>query len=119
MYFYKIGLTGLVLVDAPGYGFAKGDQKDLVNWGKMILKYLEQSPYLYRTVCLVDGEHGFKETDFMIFDLLEKKNKPFMVCLTKCDKITGKQFENLLETTATKIKHYNFCSPIINASSTK
>lgn len=85
----------------------------------MILKYLEESPFLYRIVVLIDAEHGFKETDFMLFELLEKKNKPFMVCLTKCDKMPRKPLDKLFEESGEKLKQYQFCSPIINATSAK
>ena len=119
MFFYKLGASGLVLVDAPGYGFAKGDQKELVAWGKMITKYLDESRSLYRVVCLIDAEHGFKETDFMLFELLESKQKPFVVCLTKCDKIPNKPITELFEESIEKIKGFKFCSPIINVTSSK
>jgi len=119
LFFFKIGVSGLVLVDAPGYGYAKGDQKELLSWGKMIMKYMDQSKNLYRVVILIDAEHGFKETDFMLMDLLEGKNKPFMVCLTKCDKIPNKPIDKLFEESVDKIRQYKMCSPIINATSAK
>ena len=106
-------------MDAPGYGFAKGYKEELLKWGKMIVKYLDESTNLYRVVCLVDAEHGFKDTDFMLFDLLEGKQKPFMICFTKCDKIATSSMETLFESAAEKVKKYGFCSPILNATSAK
>ena len=77
----------MILVDAPGYGFAKGDKHEADSWGRMILQYISGGLYLHRVLCLVDIEHGFKDLDFMLFDLLESKSKPFMITLTKTDKV--------------------------------
>ncbi len=106
-------------MDAPGYGYAKGDQKELESWGKMILKYMDNSKNLYRVIILIDAEHGFKDNDFMLMDLLESRQKPFMVCLTKCDKIPDKPMDELFEKSVEKIRQYQMCSPIVNATSSK
>jgi len=106
-------------VDAPGYGYAKGNQKELESWGTMITKYINEGGFLYRVVCLVDAEHGLKEVDFMLFDLLESKQKPFMLTLTKCDKVSSKKLPDVLQDTAEKMRKYSFCSNILNATSAK
>ena len=107
------------MVDAPGYGFAKGNKKELESWGMMIQKYLNEGKYLYRVLCLVDAEHGLKDLDFMLYDLLEKRQKPFMLALTKCDKIPETKIQDCLKDTAEKMKKYHFCSTILNATSAK
>lgn len=33
LYFYRLEKLNLYLVDAPGYGYATGDRKELVQWG--------------------------------------------------------------------------------------
>lgn len=108
-----------MLVDAPGYGFAKGNAKELESWGKMFLKYLANGRQLYRIVCLIDAEHGLKQLDTMLFDLCESKEKPFLITLTKCDKITDTKLAKLYEEISEKVKSYKFCSPIINATSSR
>lgn len=56
MFFYKlIGFENMILVDAPGYGFAQGDKKEVNSWKKMMDIYIQQSAYLHRILCLVDG----------------------------------------------------------------
>lgn len=119
LFFYKIGLSGVVLVDAPGYGYAKGNTKELESWGKMILKYITHGRNLYRIVCLVDAEHGLKQLDTMLFELCESKQKPFLIALTKCDKISETKLGKLYDEISEKAKSYKFCSPIINATSSR
>lgn len=56
LFFYKlIGYENMVLVDAPGYGFAQGNKKEVHSWKKMMEIYLKQSAYLHRVLCLMDG----------------------------------------------------------------
>jgi GTP-binding protein EngB required for normal cell division len=41
-------------------GFAKGDKKEIRDWGRMMEMYMKFSPHLRDTICLIDAEHGFK-----------------------------------------------------------
>jgi len=85
----------------------------------MVVKYLDHGTNLYRVLVLIDAEHGFKDLDFMLFDILERKQKPFVICFTKCDKITDSKLEKLYQEASERVKKYNFCSPIINSVSSK
>jgi GTP-binding protein EngB required for normal cell division len=51
------------LVDCPGYGGALGNQKEVMSWDKLLGLYILKSPFLLRTLCLIDGRKGAKETD--------------------------------------------------------
>ena len=106
-------------MDAPGYGFARGDKKELEQWGKMMMKYFTKSNFLHRVVCLVDSEHGIKEVDHMLFEILEKKYKPFIVVFTKCDKINENKLKELFDDAKKRFKDYKMSSPIIHATSVK
>lgn len=105
------------MVDAPGYGFARGDKKELEQWGKMMIKYFTQSSFLHRVICLIDSEHGIKEVDTMLYDILENKTKPFIIVFTKCDKINEKRLKELFLEAKNVFKNYNMSSPIIHATS--
>lgn len=52
--------SGAVLLDPPGYGYAKGSRKELLAWGKMMQTYFVHSSHLHRLFILIDGEHGIK-----------------------------------------------------------
>lgn len=79
--------SGAVLVDPPGYGYAKGSRKELIAWGKMMQSYFTHSSNLHRLFILIDSEHGIKQVDLMLMELLESKMKPYVIVFTKCDKI--------------------------------
>lgn len=53
----------------------------------MMAKYLDHSEHLFRVVVLIDAEHGFKKLDENLCEMLNVKKKPFIACMTKCDKI--------------------------------
>ena len=46
-----------MLVDLPGYGYAKISKTAQAAWGKIIEDYLNSSPNLERFVLLVDSRH--------------------------------------------------------------
>jgi GTP-binding protein len=119
MFFYAVLNSELVLVDAPGYGFAKGNTQELESWGKMIVKYLKFGSFYHRAICLIDVHHGIKESDVMLFELLEKYQKPFFVTLTKCDKVSNLQIKKTFEELSAKLKHFSYCSPILIGTSSK
>jgi len=120
LYFYNSKKAEeIYLVDAPGYGYARGDKRELERWGKMMLKYFTKSLFLHRVVCLIDAEHGIKEVDLMLYDLLEKKMKPFVVVFTKCDKVPEKKLIVTLNEAQETFRKFNMSSPIIHATSVK
>lgn len=53
----------MVLVDAPGYGYAEGNKREILGWKKMMEIYLKDSKYLHRVLCLVDGRSLPSELD--------------------------------------------------------
>lgn len=62
--FYKfIDSEGVSLVDCPGYGGALGNQREVKSWDKLLSTYITQSPYLQRTLCLIDSSKGIKPLD--------------------------------------------------------
>jgi len=53
--------------------------------------YFENASHLHRLFVLIDSEHGIKQVDLMLMELLEVKLKPYVLVFTKCDKITRKK----------------------------
>lgn len=54
---------GVSLVDCPGYGGALGNQREVKSWDKLLATYITQSPYLQRTLCLIDSRKGISSLD--------------------------------------------------------
>lgn len=65
--FYNfVNTPGVTLVDCPGYGGALGNQKEVLSWDKLLAVYITKSPFLQRTLCLIDGRTGIKPADHAV-----------------------------------------------------
>jgi len=92
--FFKIssGFTqsfsqGFVLVDMPGYGFAKAKEKHIEHWQKTALEYLAKRRNLQRLYLLIDPIKGLKESDYDMINTLNAVAVSFQIVLTKTDKL--------------------------------
>jgi GTP-binding protein len=98
--FFKIndGFTqsfseGFVVVDMPGYGFARASAKDMEHWQKTAVEYLMKRPNLKRLFLLIDPIKGLKEADREMINLLSALAVSFQVILTKTDKMNRDDLE--------------------------
>ena len=76
-----------MLVDLPGYGYAKISKSDKAAWGKIIEDYIVNSPNLKRFVLLVDSRHKPTQDDIAMMDYLRYYEKDVVVIGTKLDKL--------------------------------
>ena len=79
------------LVDAPGYGYAKGSIDLDKHFGEMMSNYLKDAKLLSLVLLLIDSRREFSENDIEILDYLKSSNIPFLVVITKMDKINQKE----------------------------
>lgn len=75
-----------LLVDLPGYGFAKVSKTQKENWDRLMTYYLETSQSLKLVNLLIDSRRGIKENDIDIMNMLRDFGKHFQIVLTKADK---------------------------------
>ena len=78
----------IVLVDLPGYGFAKVSRGEKQRWAGMIEGYLAQSKNLKRVLMLVDMRHQPTNDDIDMVNYLRHYGIPFTVAATKADKLS-------------------------------
>ncbi len=76
-----------MLVDLPGYGYAKISKTAQAAWGKIIEDYLNSSPNLERFVLLVDSRHKPTGDDVIMMNYLRHYRKDVVVIGTKLDKL--------------------------------
>ncbi|MCP3875462.1 MAG: YihA family ribosome biogenesis GTP-binding protein [Desulfobacteraceae bacterium] len=78
----------LSFVDLPGYGYAKVSKKIRAQWQPMINLYLSQRQSLLGLILLIDirRDPGKEEKDMV--DWLEVHKKPYLIILTKSDKLS-------------------------------
>jgi len=85
-----------VLVDLPGYGYAKVSQAERKRWGLLIEKYLRERRELKGVVQVVDIRHEPSETDKMMNEWLRHHGISYLIVATKADKISrGKRKQQL------------------------
>lgn len=81
----------IYFVDLPGYGYAKVSQKVKEQWGKLIEKYLNESPMLKKVFLLVDIRHAPSADDKLMYDWVVSQGYDPVIIATKLDKIKRSQ----------------------------
>ncbi|HLP29221.1 MAG TPA: ribosome biogenesis GTP-binding protein YihA/YsxC [Candidatus Didemnitutus sp.] len=76
-----------MLVDLPGYGYARVSKGQREQFSVLIRAYVLKRPQLVLTCVLVDARHDPQPLDLAILEELELAGRPFVVILTKCDKL--------------------------------
>jgi GTP-binding protein len=75
-----------VIVDLPGYGFAKVSETKRKEWLKLITHYLSRRDSLQAVVLLIDCRRNISEEEREIIDLGQEGG--LILCLTKSDKLS-------------------------------
>jgi GTP-binding protein len=96
----------LMLVDLPGYGFAKRSRSEAESWQEMIFSYLRGRSRLRRVALLIDARRGVLESDSQVMELLDRAAVSYALVLTKADELkTGDQAPALEAAAAQAAKH--------------
>jgi GTP-binding protein len=85
--FFRIN-NNFVLVDLPGYGYARISKAKKAEWRPMIESYLRRTTQLRGIVLLLDIRREPSEDDRAMLDFLAELGVPTIVALTKSDKLT-------------------------------
>lgn len=80
-----------LLVDLPGYGFAKASKESQESWGELLEKYLTTSKNLKCIYLLLDVRHLPSDKDKLMVQFLYYYKIPTVFVLTKCDKLSRSQ----------------------------
>ncbi|HEV7594645.1 MAG TPA: ribosome biogenesis GTP-binding protein YihA/YsxC [Gemmatimonadaceae bacterium] len=84
--FFRIN-NNFVLVDLPGYGYARISKAKKAEWRPMIESYLRRTTQLRGIVLLLDIRREPSEDDRAMLDFLAELGVPTIVALTKSDKL--------------------------------
>lgn len=77
----------LMLVDLPGYGFAKRSKTEADAWQEMIFSYLRRRARLRRVALLIDARRGVMDSDRQVMALLDQTAVSYGLVLTKADEL--------------------------------
>jgi GTP-binding protein len=87
-----------MLVDLPGYGYAKVSKKERQKWGIMIEEYLNERDQLKEVILLVDIRHVPSQNDVLMYNWIRECGFEGYVVATKADKISrGKRQKHMAE----------------------
>ncbi len=85
-----------MLVDLPGYGYARRPQEEKRRWAALMEHYFRSGRDLRLVLLLLDSRHKPSQEDFEMLDFLRQTGSRFLVVLTKTDKLNKTQYrENL------------------------
>jgi GTP-binding protein len=104
-------------VDLPGYGYAKVPEQIRSSWGKLIEQYLKGRENLSLVVQLIDSRHEPTELDMMMVGWLEYYEIPFVVILTKSDKLPRSKMPTYLKNAKAAFASFSLCRGVIPFSS--
>jgi GTP-binding protein len=79
------------LVDAPGYGYAKGGVDLDRLFGEMMENYFANNEQLKLVLILIDSRREFNDNDLEILHFCQQENIPYFIVITKMDKINQKE----------------------------
>ncbi|GBQ23429.1 ribosome biogenesis GTP-binding protein YsxC [Acetobacter estunensis NRIC 0472] len=116
--FFDLG-GRLVLVDMPGYGYAKAAKSVKEDWQGMMFDYLRGRPNLRRVVLLLDARVETKASDREVMDLFDKAAINFQVVLTKCDDVKPKAEEARYREVAAEMSRHPAAHPVVLPTSSQ
>jgi len=109
----------LMLVDMPGYGFARVGKKRVQGWTGLIKLYLRGRPALRRVLVLIDARHGPKDSDRETMKLLDESAVSFQIVLTKADKLTPEALAAQVARVGTEASTHVAAHPEVIATSAR
>ncbi|MEX2454530.1 MAG: ribosome biogenesis GTP-binding protein YihA/YsxC [Rhodospirillaceae bacterium] len=110
----------LMLVDLPGYGYARASKSSIESWTDLIFAYLRGRPTLRRVCLLIDGRHGLKDTDIAVMEDLDSSAVSYQIVLTKCDKVKAAEMDRIARETSDRIARHVAAHPeIVRTSAIK
>jgi GTP-binding protein len=88
----------LLLVDLPGYGYAKAPKPTVASWNRLLRAYLRGRSVLRRACVLIDARHGIKDLDGEFMTMLGEAAVAFQAVLTKIDQVRSDERASLVAT---------------------
>ena len=85
--FFRVN-NAFVLVDLPGYGYARISKEQKAEWKPLIEAYLRRTTQLRGIVLLLDIRREPSDDDRAMLNFLAELEVPTIVALTKTDKLS-------------------------------
>lgn len=93
--FYDV--DGVKFVDLPGYGYAKISKQELNRFSGLMEGYFKSERKIALVVQLIDMRHPATKDDLAMIEFMKAMNIPFIIVMTKADKLKKKAYEERLK----------------------
>ncbi len=85
------------LVDLPGYGYAKVSKVEKLRWAELVEGYFAAGRDIALVVQIIDMRHKPSVDDMNMINYLYDSRIPFIIVMTKADKLNNTQFADQTE----------------------
>lgn len=114
--FFRV--DGCRFVDLPGYGYAKVSHDEKIRWSELMESYFASGRDIRVVVQLIDMRHAPSEQDIDMIEYMVANKLPFIVALTKADKLNKTERMNSLTEICSVLTKYGNIS-VVPFSATK
>ena len=109
----------LMLVDLPGYGYARASKALIDGWTALVRDYLRGRTDLVRLCLLIDARHGVREPDRALMRMLDEAAVSFQGVLTKSDKTLASMLESTARGAAAELSGHVAAYPGLAVTSAR
>jgi GTP-binding protein len=99
---YYIVNNSFYFVDLPGYGYAKVPEQMRAGWKRLIEDFLKRGGPIGLAMQLIDSRQEPTPLDLMMMDWLDYYEIPYLLVLTKADKLPVSKLNKQLEAYKTR-----------------
>ncbi len=99
-------LENVYFADLPGYGYAKVAKTEKERWSGLIEGYLNSDRDIRLVFLLIDMRHKPSADDIQMIEYLVAKELPFVIILTKADKLKKTKREERMKAFETEIPYF-------------
>ncbi|MCP5463183.1 MAG: YihA family ribosome biogenesis GTP-binding protein [bacterium] len=85
--FFKVN-EECYFVDVPGYGYAKTSKTAQEQWKYLLNQYFREAINIRKVLFLLDVRRELSEKDMTFFDMIVNYHLPYMIVITKSDKVS-------------------------------
>jgi GTP-binding protein len=116
--FFDLG-GRLMLVDMPGYGYARASRSMKEDWQGLMFDYLRGRPTLRRVLLLLDARIEIKPADIAVMELLDRAAVTFQLVLTKADGVKPDELARKLAAVAALARRHPAAHPEVMVTSSE
>jgi len=108
-----------ILVDLPGYGYARASRSLTAEWQRLIFAYLRGRPNLTRTLLLIDARRGIMPPDRDAMGLLDEAAVSYAGVLTKSDELSDAELAEVQSLAQTELARHAAAHPQLFTTSAR